>query len=222
MSDSDTFAVGAVGAVGAAGDGQTPLSPDELHGLIPGHITTRGELDRAEADNIAQALVWLARRRRSKLLSVAFAKQLHLKMYGSVWRWAGTFSREVNRTIGDDAHDIEPHLIILFDDVRYRLEQLTQGTDRVEILASFHHRLTKIHPFPNGNGRWAREMTDLLATRLGVRTIAWGRDAHTEEALHRVGDRARERYLAALRAGDGYNIEPLLTLLREWSEPVDP
>jgi Fic family protein len=27
-----------------------------------------------------------------------------------------------------------------------------------------HHRLVKIHPFPNGNGRWARIAADVFLT----------------------------------------------------------
>ena len=204
----------------AADDGQTPLRPDEIHRLIPGHIRTRSELDRAEADNIGQSLGWLARRRRSDLMSVPFVTQLHRAMCGAVWRWAGDFSREVNRRIGADAQDIAPELTVLFDDMRYRIDHAAADADHVDLLAVFHHRLTKIHPFPNGNGRWARAMTDLLAERLGARPIRWGGDGDAGDSLHRVGDATRERYLAALRNGDSYDLRPLETLLREWSEPV--
>lgn len=36
-----------------------------------------------------------------------------------------------------------------------------------EIAARFHHRLTRIHPFPNAKGRHARLATDLLLVSLG-------------------------------------------------------
>ncbi len=36
-------------------EGATPIDPDEARGLILTHITIRGELDRWEQDNIAEA-----------------------------------------------------------------------------------------------------------------------------------------------------------------------
>ena len=40
-------------------DGATPLEYDEIKGLIPTHITTRGELDTLEFENIARAIAWM-------------------------------------------------------------------------------------------------------------------------------------------------------------------
>ena len=39
-------------------EGATPLDPDETEGLLLTHITTRGELDRWEQENIRQAYQW--------------------------------------------------------------------------------------------------------------------------------------------------------------------
>lgn len=39
-------------------DAATPLTPDERNGLLLAHITTRGELNEAEALNIAEADGW--------------------------------------------------------------------------------------------------------------------------------------------------------------------
>ena len=39
-------------------NGATPLDYDEIKGLLPTHITTRGELDFLEMDNINQAIIW--------------------------------------------------------------------------------------------------------------------------------------------------------------------
>lgn len=74
-------------------DGATPIDPDEMEGLKLGHITTRGELNRFEQDNINDALQWLESRRKSDVLTEKFAKTLHQKMFGKVWKWAGTFRR---------------------------------------------------------------------------------------------------------------------------------
>ena len=38
--------------------GATPIDPDETEGLIPEHISTRGELDELEEANIQEGLKW--------------------------------------------------------------------------------------------------------------------------------------------------------------------
>jgi len=65
-----------------------------------------------------------------------------------------------------------------------------------EIAARFHHRLTYIHPFPNGNGRYARLMTDILMKANGAEPFDWGNSDLV------APDDARKRYIAALRAAD--------------------
>lgn len=72
------------------------------------------------------------------------------------------------------------------------------------------HRLTQIHAFPNGNGRHARMMADLLVERLGGQVFSWGGGS-----LADVGT-LRERYVSALKAADGHDIESLLGFIRSW------
>ncbi len=71
----------------------TPLEPEEMDDLKIGHITTREELNRFEQDNINEALQWLQSRRKDDVLTEKFIKTLHQKMFGKIWRWAGTFRR---------------------------------------------------------------------------------------------------------------------------------
>ena len=72
----------------------------------------------------------------------------------------------------------------------------------------FHHRLVAIHPFPNGNGRHARLMADLLVMRLGPERFSWRR-----ESLRDAGS-MRRRYIEALRAADHHDIAKLLAFAR--------
>jgi len=92
------------------------------------------------------------------------------------------------------------------DDVRYWVEHGTYSPD--EIAVRLHHRIVAIHPFPNGNGRVARLMADLLVVRLGGEPFSWGR-----AGLKDVGE-ARTRYIEALRAADTHDIEPLIEFSR--------
>ena len=184
--------------------GATPLDADELASLIPKHITSQGELNEWEQLNIEQGEAW-ARRQRKDILIEAFVRQLHQKMFGETWSWAGNF-RKSNKNIGVDWQQVSVKLRDLLNDTRYQIEHATYPPD--EIAARFHHRLVLIHPFPNGNGRHARMMADLLIQQLGQPRFTWGSKSLT--ALTET----RTRYIAALRAADGGDIQPLLAFVR--------
>jgi Fic-DOC domain mobile mystery protein B len=184
--------------------GATPLDPDERAGLIPGHITTQGELNEWEQLNIVQGEQW-ARKRRREILTDEFLRQLHRQMFGETWRWAGEF-RKSDKNIGVDWLKIGVELKTLRDDVRYQVERGSYPAD--EVAVRFHHRLVAIHPFPNGNGRHARLMADLLVERLEGARFTWG-----SRSLIDAGE-TRQRYIAALQAADARDIAPLLAFAR--------
>ncbi|HEV7227406.1 mobile mystery protein B [Brevundimonas sp.] len=189
----------------AHGEANTPLSAEERAGLLPTYITTRTELNDAEQANISDADRWAFQRERD-VLDVIFLRRLHKRMFGKVWAWAGTFSQEVDRRIGLDRHLIEPALYALVDDVRYWIQHQSYPTD--EIAARFHHALTRIHPFPNGNGRHARLASDLLLVALEGVPFTWGGTALTTTSA------MRDDYVAALRAADAHDLRPLLAFVR--------
>jgi Fic-DOC domain mobile mystery protein B len=193
---------------GSAADPEaaTPLDPNERAGLRFKHVTTRGELDELEQVNIESGLLWLARRRKTDILTERFMRTLHRRLFGEVWRWAGDF-RRTGKNIGVDPLQIGVELRMLLDDARYWAEHGTFAP--LEAGARFHHRLVQIHPFPNGNGRHARIAADLyVEASFGSAPIDWaaGHD------LQRSGDR-REAYIAALRAADAGAYGPLLTFV---------
>ncbi len=100
--------------------GATPLDADELASLIPGHITTQGELNEWEQLNIVQGEQW-ARKQRKEILNEAFVRQLHKQMFGDTRRWAGSF-RKSDKNIGIDWPKIPVELRKLLDDVHYQIE----------------------------------------------------------------------------------------------------
>lgn len=182
----------------------TPITAEEREGLIPTYITLRRELNEAEQIGIADADRWAFARKRD-VLDEPFLKNLHKRMFASVWRWAGQY-RTTPRNIGVDAYRIAPELHQLIDDVRYWVEHQTYAPD--EIALRFHHRLVFIHPFPNGNGRHSRLAADLLIATLGEPRFTWGR-ANLVEAKS-----TRAAYVAALRAADEHDIAPLMAFAR--------
>lgn len=185
-------------------DAATPLEPDERRQLIPTYITTRAQLNEAEQIGITEADEWAFRRKRN-VLDEKFLLSLHKRMFGKVWKWAGTF-RTSERNIGVNAYRIGVDLRALLDDVRFWIANNTYPPD--EIAVRFHHRLVWIHPFPNGNGRHARMTADLLAVSLGRPRFTWGSANLVEAAA------TRAQYVAALKAADAHDIAPLLAFAR--------
>jgi Fic-DOC domain mobile mystery protein B len=187
-------------------DGQTPLDPDEIAGLKATHLGTKGELNDWEQVNILAAVTWLGRVRQPDVLSEAFCRTLHKKMFDKTWSWAGTFRRS-DKNIGCDWTQVSVRLRNLFDNVRYWVEHETFPPD--EIAARFHRDLVWIHPFPNGNGRHSRMMADALLRSMNEQPFTWGGGGTLVEAGN-----ARAVYLAALRAADQGDYSLLLIFVR--------
>jgi len=185
-------------------DDATPLTAEERRELIPAHIAYRRELNEAEQENIARAQDWALMRPRDPV-SEKFITELHGRMLGEVWRWAGKF-RTSERNLGIPFYEITVALRQLLDDTKAWIEHKTYPPD--EIAVRFHHRLVQIHAFPNGNGRHARLMADLLVMRLGGERFSWG-SANLQDA-----GEVRRRYIAALQAADNHDIGPLLAFAR--------
>lgn len=185
--------------------GATPLDPDEAHGLIPRHIRMQAELDQWEQANVLEGSTWALRSRERDILSERFVRELHKRMFGNTWAWAGAF-RTTEKNIGVDPVQIAVKLRDLLEDARYWVEHNTYPVD--EIALRFHHRLVVIHPFPNGNGRHARLMTDVLLKRHAATAFSWG-----GANLETTGG-ARNRYLDALRAADGGDYTLLQAFVR--------
>ena len=185
-------------------DGGTKLTGEEREGLIPSYITLRSELNEAEQANILEAEEWAFARKRD-LLEEEFLNNLHKRMYGNVWRWAGRY-RTSGKNIGIDAYRIPTELRQLLDDCRYWIENGTYESD--EISVRFHHRIVSIHCYPNGNGRHARLAADLLLKSMGQERFSWG-----GKNLVDVGE-TRGRYIAALQTADEHDIGPLLEFVR--------
>ena len=193
--------------LGGAADGQTPLGPEEAAQILRPAVATLGELDLVEQENIAQATVWALGRRRQPqaVLDEPFLRRLHKRMFGDVWRWAGTY-RQTPRNIGVEPWRIAQEIGGLIGDARYWVEHDTY--ELVELTVRFHHRLVAIHPFPNGNGRHARLAADVLAVSLGSTPLGWGR------GLAFGPGELRAIYIAALQAADQGELIDLIAFAR--------
>lgn len=187
-------------------EGQTPLDEDEKEGLRIPTITTRGELDEFEQQNIEQAILWSLNRslKIETVLTENFIKALHKRMYGSVWKWAGEF-RKTDKNIGIDKWQIPTALRALLDDTLYWYVNKTYSPD--ELTLRFKHRLVSIHCFSNGNGRHSRLMADIIIQKIfKLPVYTWG------STSDQTG--SRSAYLKAIKIADNGNIEPLIDFAR--------
>jgi Fic-DOC domain mobile mystery protein B len=185
-------------------DGQTPINEDEKEDLKIKSITTQSELDEFEHLNIEKAVEWTihTKLKTERILTEKFVKDLHKKMYGDVWKWAGNF-RMTDKNIGINWTLIGIELKYLIDDTKYWIENETYSSE--EIAIRFKHRIVAIHCFPNGNGRHSRMMADIIMESIFDKGVFNWHKSNMVKA-----DETRKRYITALRQADKGDLNPLI------------
>jgi Fic-DOC domain mobile mystery protein B len=187
------------------GDGHTPLAEDDSRGLKLSYITTRGELNGAEQENILRAIRGRRVPSAEALLSDHYLRELHRAMFGEVWAWAGMY-RRTETNIGVEPPQISGAVHNLVNDARAWVESRSEPEDTVGV--RFHHRLVSIHPFSNGNGRHSRLAADYLVRALGQDAFSWGARLELETS------ELRKRYLDGLRRADEGEFGDLVAFAR--------
>lgn len=185
-------------------DGETPL--DDTSGLLA-PITTREELDAVEFEGVTRATTKYLLRTPSDhtaMFTMAWLLRVHHEMFARVWTWAGQIRRS-NKNVGVDKSQIREQLKLFEQDYRHWLQA---ALDPEELTARVHHRLVWIHPFENGNGRWARLVTNIHCKKYGQALIQWPESTLIERS------NLREKYLKALRAADGQDFRALVAFHR--------
>ncbi|MEB2782708.1 mobile mystery protein B [Algoriphagus sp. C2-6-M1] len=189
-------------------NGQTPLDEDEKEGLLIPTIATREELDEFEQQNIEEALQWILTRsfKTETVLTEKFICNLHRRMYGSVWSWAGKF-RKTDKNLGIDKWQIPVALKTLCDDSLFWVRNKTYSPE--EIAIRFKHRIVSIHCFSNGNGRHSRLIADIIINKIyDLPMFSWG----TGDLVYQ-GD-TRSTYLKAVKEADNDIFQPLIEFAR--------
>jgi Fic-DOC domain mobile mystery protein B len=187
-------------------DGNTPIDDDEAEGLRPTWVRTRDDLNEAEAANILDARRAVRSPAVDEVLDDLLLRQLHRRMFGEVWSWAGTY-RLSDRNIGLDWTEVPAAVRKLADDTRAWM-----GHDDQQVaIARFHHQLVAIHPFPKGTGRHSRAAADHLCNALEVPPPTWGAKTYADTA------ELCAAYLEALRTADRdpNDLSPLIDFM--WS-----
>lgn len=183
-------------------EGATPL--DDISGLKPAWVKTQEDLNNIEAENISNAASkYLLRsiRQPQQWFNVPFLQKIHYDMFHDVWDWAGKF-RTTQTCPGIKPYQIYGALAHLCDDVLYWCKGGSDLTT-VEQAAKIHHQLVYIHPYPNGNGRFSRLVSDRYLKACKCPFPNWPVD------LNKDGQ-SRKQYIAALKSADIGDYEPLI------------
>ena len=192
--------------------GTTPL--DDISGLKKTYIKTREQLFEAEFENISNAIFkYLSQKpsKRTAPYNLSWIKRLHKEMFGDVWKWAGKIRlTEKNIGLNIPVHQIEVELQKMLDDL---LVWNSGDMDIIEQAAMLHHKAVQIHPFENGNGRWARLLANIWLKLNDAPLTVWP-DSEMSSGVSSI----RDDYLTAIKAADKYDYELLLELHKQYSE----
>ncbi|MBN1911395.1 MAG: mobile mystery protein B [Pirellulales bacterium] len=187
--------------------GETPIDPS---GLKDRSIKTREDLARAEERSIRGAYVKYLAARPSKRVAPydrAWMQKLHREMFDDVWEWAGEF-RQVDLNLGCRWWDIPQQVHSLCEDLKY----WKMGFPLLDQVVFLHHRAVAIHPFLNGNGRWARLLANIW------QYIGNGKRTLWPEATLGNTSPIRTEYIHAVKMADKGDFEPLKTLHARYAQ----
>lgn len=188
-------------------EGQAHLDEEELGGLKIGDLNTILAIKELEDKGIAKTVAWTEKNyfKAERIFTEAFIKEIHKRMFGEVWNWAGKF-RLSNKNLGVDKIKISSEIKQLISNTRFWIEDETYTPD--EIAVRFAHRLMQIQCFPDGNARHARIMTDVILEHLLNHEIfTWGESIPDP-------DKNRETFLDVLRKADKGKMDELLKFAR--------
>jgi Fic-DOC domain mobile mystery protein B len=196
---------------------KTPgATPDDTSGLIQKQLTDRRARNAAELDAISRAYnkhIYRARRKRAgtEWLNDELIRRVHFDMFGEIWEWAGKY-RTDSVNIGVEFHLIPEQIKLLCGDFNYWNSD-KGAMPPLQIAARLQNRLTRIHPFINGNGRHARLITDIFFHSVKHPLPKW-----PQIQLLSEGDQVRSRYIEAMKAADKEDYRELMAFMKEFVE----
>lgn len=187
---------------------------EDESGLLLPHLTTRETRNAVELESIGRAYdkhLFRGHKKKSGSgwLAEPYIRRVHLDMFGSIWDWAGKF-RQVDVNIGIAWSMIPEQVRILSDDFKY-WDSPQSSMPVLEIAARLQNRLTRIHPFKNGNGRHARLITDIFFCSHNHSLPKW-----PQIQLMPQGDAVRGRYISAMKKADAEDFSELILFISEF------
>ena len=189
---------------------------EDVSDLVLSTLSDRRARNAAELETITRAYnkyIFRARRRKpgTGWLTEDVICCVHREMFGGIWAWAGKF-RTVEVNIGVTWHTIPEQVRLLCDDFKY-WDSPDSAMSVFEVAARLQNRLTRIHPFKNGNGRHARLMTDIFFYSRRHALPQW-----PQLQLMIQGDQIRQEYIAAMKKADGDDYSGLMAFIQRCCE----
>lgn len=187
-------------------EGATPI--DDISGLKISWVKTQKNLNRVEGENIAKATYKYLMKNVSipqLWFKVTELKKIHKEMFFDVWDWAGNF-RTIQTNLGVKPYMINNLLNELCLDVLYWCEDRCELTF-IEQAARIHYKLVSIHPFQNGNGRFARLVADRYLKAWKCQFPIWPIELQNDVNL-------REQYISSLKSADKGDYDALIHFMK--------
>lgn len=181
--------------------------PDDISGLRLPWIQNLKDLNRVETENISKAQKKYLENTVKKPIhwfSLPLLKKIHFDMFGDVWDWAGKWRVSITN-IG-----IKPRLIpCRLSELSVQVLSWSSDCHHLSVLersARIHQSLAHIHPFENGNGRFARLVADRYLLAYKCIHPVWPYQIEKKGSV-------RGKYINALKAADRGNYQPLISLM---------
>ena len=186
---------------------------NDTSGLILTQLRTQRARDAAELETIANAYDKYIFKNKHKAkgsdwLTDKFIRHLHKDMFGEIWNWAGKF-RTHNVNVGIDWSQITEQIQVLCGDFQY-WNSSKSSMPPIETAARLQNRLTRIHPFNNGNGRHARFVTDIFLNSIHHTIPKW-----PQIQLKSEGHEIREQYIGAMKKADHDDYDDLIEFIKD-------
>ncbi len=185
-----------------------PITEGERSRLVPS-LSTRGKLEEIERLSIHAARVWamrVAAARKDEVLTEAFSRELHRRMFSGIWRGAGRY-RTAPEDAGWDPDKIAEGIRMILDDADGWIRFATYPPH--EVAVRLHHRIRCVRPWADGNGNHARLLADVLVAAQEEEPLTWGLRSCGGDPL-----KARDRYRDATRVADRGDMAPLVEFAR--------
>jgi len=184
---------------------------EDISDLLLRHLTTKDSRNVVELERIGQAYdkhVFRGRKKKieSRWFTDEYIRQVHRDMFGGIWSWAGKY-RQVDLNLGINWSQIPEQVLVLCEDFAF-WNSSKNSMPILEVAARLQSRLTRIHPFKNGNGRHARLITDIFFRSRNHPLPKWPQIQRIEN-----GESLRGQYIVSMKEADVGNFDPLMRFI---------
>lgn len=182
----------------------TDWTPSPEENLL--NLTDKDAINEQEAKGIALAELFVFALDAETPVSTTLILEVHKTAFGHLYDWAGkwrTTTIAVGQLQPPPPQQVIPLMYQFVDNLNFKTTIAKTREEHMDALLYAHYEFIRIHPFNNGNGRIGRILMNLVALKLGYKSLV---------LYHREGE-SRRIYIDAMKAADKGDIEPLRNLI---------